>query len=207
MSQPDNIIDVTDAVQRVLASVPLIDGGETDPVEIAKQEYLADEDALWNDTTAGKDTIRQHRRVRELPQHRLMIMLKVQGLSNQEIGERLDVLPSTVGDVLRQPWARARIVHELQTAGRDALHTLLESTAVDSVMTLVSLRDDPKTPQAVKKAACDSLLDRVLGKATQPIVQTNVNIQSTSLVELDAQIKQIESQELALQGTSGKGQN
>jgi len=107
----------------------------------------------------------------ERPEHRICIYLKAQGLSNIEIGKRMEKTPVWVAYVVKQPWARERIAQEIRQAGRDTLQGLLQGEAENSLWTLVEIRDDisDKTRSSDRINASNSLLDRLLGKPNQPI--------------------------------------
>ena len=74
-----------------------------------------------------------------------------------------------MSQLFRQPWAQARLLEILNETGVSEVTGLLRSAAADSVVTLIRLRDDEGINPSVRRASADSLLDRYLGKATQPI--------------------------------------
>ena len=59
------------------------------------------------------------------------------------------------------------MMHE---AGLDEVRALLKEAQVDSVRTLVALRDDPKVPASVRRSTCVDLLEQYSGKPTQRVV-------------------------------------
>lgn len=140
---------------------------------------------------------------REKPEHRIVIFLKAQGLANREIAQRTGYTEPWISQVLRQPWARERLVAEMREAGRDAVQELIKASAEDSVFTLISLRDDPKAPASVRAAASNSLLDRYLGKPTQKVESHNTNVNGT-LADLDALNKELATLEAEEQRLTGK---
>lgn len=107
--------------------------------------------------------------LKEKPEHRIVIYLKAQGLSNKEIARRIGYQESWVAQILRQPWARARLVKEIGEQGRDAIASLLQGTVEDSLFTLIDIRDSKDAKAADRVAAANSLLDRFLGKPTQRV--------------------------------------
>ena len=136
----------------------------------------------------------------ERPAHRLAILLKAQGLSNKEIAERLGLSAIHVGNILRQPWARKRLVEEIQRSGRDEIQALLAGSAVDSINTLIELRDDDEVENSVRKAAADSLLDRFLGKPTQRVESKNeTHVFSGDVARIDQELAEFEAEEKRLQ--------
>lgn len=131
----------------------------------------------------------------EKPEHRVMIFLKAHGFSNLEIAEKTGYSPVMVSQILRQPWARERLITEISKSGRDVLSELIKGTGVDSVMTLVELRDDKNAPAAVRKACASDLIDRILGKPTQHIESdATVRHVSTEIGEVDRELQSLETE-------------
>lgn len=135
--------------------------------------------------------------IHEKPEHRLIVYLKAQGHSNKEIADRTGYTQAWISQLTRQPWFRLRLVQELKEAGVDAIESVLKSTALDSVFTLVDLRDDNSAPKAVRAACANSLLDRFRGKPVQTVQHEEKRLPKTSeisaidneLAELDSQLK------------------
>lgn len=135
--------------------------------------------------------------IHEKPEHRLIVYLKAQGHSNKEIADRTGYTQPWVSQLTRQPWFRLRLVQELKEAGVDAIESVLKSTALDSVFTLIDLRDDVSAPKAVRSACANSLLDRFRGKPVQTVQHEEKRLPKTSeitaidkeLADLDSQLK------------------
>jgi hypothetical protein len=137
----------------------------------------------------------------EKPEHRIIIFLKARGHSNVEIAEATGFHKVTVGNVLRQPWAKERLLHEINKTGRDAVQTMIQSAALDSVLKLIEVRDDPETPKAVASANCERLLDRYLGKPKQQVdVQHSGSLEGKDLQQLDKEIEALQTEQNRLQG-------
>ena len=137
----------------------------------------------------------------EKPEHRIVIFLKAQGMSNREIAQRTKFTEPWVSQILRQPWARRKLIDEIARAGKEPLSALIECQATDSVFTLVELRDDPDVESSVRRAAADSLLDRFLGKPTQKVETKNTNINvAAKLEDVDRQLAEVEAEERRLVG-------
>lgn len=131
----------------------------------------------------------------EKPEHRVIIYLKAQGKSNKEIAELTGYTQSWVSQILRQPWARLRVLQIINEQGGDAVQQLLQSSTLDSVQTLIDLRDDAKAPASVRATAASQLLDRVLGKPVQHIESVNRNVPvSSEYAMLEQQLKGVEDQ-------------
>ncbi len=154
-----------------------------------EQEYKENPDALFNSKDPNWSILH------ESPRHRIIIFLKAQALSNRDIARRLDLTEAWVSNILRQPWARQRLVEEIREAGQDAVQGLLASAAEDSVLKIISVRDSATEP-AVQLRAADSLLDRYLGKAVQ---RSEVKAEVTHMAEdIDAVNREIEENEREL---------
>jgi len=138
---------------------------------------------------------------KEQPEHRIIIMLKAQGKSNKEIAEIVRYSPVQVGTILRQPWARERLVRELKLAGRDVIADILAGAAQDSVFTLIEERDNETAKPSDRISAANSLLDRFLGKPTMRVETDNVHRNITGdVAELDRELRLLEEEEKRLVG-------
>lgn len=122
----------------------------------------------------------------EKPEHRLVIFLKARGHSLAEIADATGFTVPWVSQILRQPWARARLADEINNAGRDELSTIIEGAAKDSMQTLITLRDDEEAPASVRANAAQYLVDRYLGKPKQSIEQKVGNLDELTDEQLTA---------------------
>ncbi len=170
----------------VLHDDPIVEAARTDPDRLFASgdgSYLHDEPNLAI--------------IREKPEHRMIVYLKAQGHSNKEVADRTGYTQAWISQLTRQPWFRLRLVHELKEAGVDAIESVLKSSALDSVFTLIDLRDDASAPKAVRSACANSLLDRFRGKPVQTVQHEEKRLPKTSeisaidseLAELDSQLK------------------
>lgn len=168
----------------VLHTDPVVEAERNDPDRLFSSsggEYLKDEPNLAI--------------MHEKPVHRLIVYLKAQGHSNKEIADRTGMTQAWVSQITRQPWFRLRLVQELKEAGVDAIESVLKSTALDSVFTLIDLRDDQSAPKAVRSACANSLLDRFRGKPVQTIQHEEKRLPtSPEIAAIDSQIKEIDQQ-------------
>ena len=105
----------------------------------------------------------------EKARHRLAAYLFCTGMSQGKIAERLGVTAGTMSQWVRQPWFTDFVKHEMALTGRDAVSDIIKGAAVDSVFTLITLRDDEHTPATVRRQCCSDILDRAYGKAPQTI--------------------------------------
>lgn len=132
----------------------------------AKQQTLDDVVGILR-TPLFRDRILPASRDREQPNHRLAVVLKAQGYSNKEIATMLDLCPVTIGQVLRQPWARELLLELVATAGAVGVGKLLRSELVPSIMTLAEVRDDCTAPSSARVNASNILMQQYLGKPLQ----------------------------------------
>lgn len=163
------------------------------PVTEAEQR---DPDRLWSHDDRVYDHDQpNHAILHEKPSHRFIVYLKAQGLSNKEVAERTGHTQAWISQLTRQPWFRLRLVQELKEVGVDAVSSALKSAALDSVYTLIDLRDDVTAPKAVRRSCADSLLDRWLGKPTLHVSHEDERIPSSpEISQVDSELQRIEQQ-------------
>jgi hypothetical protein len=125
------------------------------------------ERAFYNDSDPA------YLRARELPRDRVMVYMAAQGKSNKEIAELFGVIPSTVANTLKQPWARQLMQVEQEAVGVDALTDLIKQHGKGAFLNIVKLGEDPDAPANVRLEANKVVLDRLLGKPNTPIEVTN----------------------------------
>lgn len=163
-----------------------------------EKEYLQSPDKLHGDKLmSGRTQARQ----KEGPTHRMAVLLKAQGRTNREIAEALDVNENTIAIVLRTPWARMRLLDEINRAARPGIQALLEAEAPKSVLTLIEMRDNEKAKPSERITAANSLLDRFLGKPAQTVTSVTVKGPDLSTKELiEQELEELKKQEKALVG-------
>lgn len=156
--------------------------GETSKDRSYDGELAELTDAFENDYDA--DITIKHENVR----HRLCIYMALAGHTNLEIAERVGYEPQYVSKVLRQPWARKRMISETRKEGME-LRERLATEGLKALNNLVVLANDVTKKQEVQLAANKELLERWLGKASQPIVTIDGGkAQDLSDEELDKRI-------------------
>lgn len=171
-------------------------------------EYYYDADPRFHDSAAAKEYDANPDKLggavpnpkvgllKEQPEHRIMILLKAQGLSGKEIALRTGYTPEHIYTVLRQPWARQQLIRELNEGGRPVIETFLMGEVTSSLQTLVEIRDNPQAKNSDRIAAARDLVDRALGKPTQHVESTNRNVTYSpeEIAELDREITDLEVQ-------------
>ena len=129
--------------------------------------------------------------IHEKPEHRLLLLCKLQGASNREIAAQSGYTEPWISQLFRQPWAQRTMSEMMHEAGLDEVRALLKDAQADSVRTLVALRDDPKVPASVRRSTCVDLLEQYSGKPTQRVVVDSAKpLSSDDLADLDKQIEQ-----------------
>lgn len=164
------------------------------------REVTANGDAaepLWNDNVILPDgpglTLK-----REQPQHRLFAHMRARGFSVKEIAKATGYTPVMVGLALRQPFARRIIAKALERDDR-AVGEALRAEVMPSIDTLVEIRDDDSAPKNARLGAAKELLDRYLGKATQPIEVTSGDVPN-DIEAIEIELESIKSRAAALIG-------
>lgn len=161
--------------------------------QAALTEYRQDTDALHN--AQAPNLVITH----EKPEHRIILLLKLRGLSNTEIAKNMGMTGPWVSQVTRQPWFQARLTELLHEAGQEIIEERIKVEANKSFDTLVELRDNPNAPAAVRANVAMNIIDRHLGKPTQRTENvSNIFHVSTKLEDLEEQLKEVEAAEKAL---------
>ena len=144
----------------------------------------------------------------ERPEHRMILFMKAQLLSNKQIAEELGLTPGTVSEVVRQPWFRLSLARRMEDAGGDILRKTLEGVALDCVYNLITIANGQQEGAKVAdiRAANDSLLDRFLGKATQRVEQFDGGkVPTTNEIEsLDRQLEETRQEVARLSGAESQ---
>lgn len=130
-------------------------------------------------------------RKKEMPYHRLWIMLRAQGHSCIEIAKRTGYVPQTVREVLNQPWARQKIVEELRQNGRDEVLNIFQSEAADLAWELIDIAKKKDGKDSTRVTAIGMVHDRLLGKAVQPLTHQNLETKDLTDAQLLEKLKEI----------------
>lgn len=133
-------------------------------------------------------------RKREKHQHRLMIMMASNGKNHTEIAEALGASTATVSHVLRQPWAREKMQSFMKENAADNLRALLKGAAGPALERVVALSQSETVKPEVALAASRDILDRFMGKATQPTTVENVTPEKMSDEEIEKRLAELRQQ-------------
>lgn len=104
----------------------------------------------------------------EQPWHSAAVSMRALGASVSDIAKDLGLTPGAVSAALQTPWVQAQVRAKLEQSERCVLD-ILRSETLKNVETLVAIRDDEKVSANTRANIANSLLDRVLGKASQKI--------------------------------------
>lgn len=186
------MIEVGEAV-KVLEKGPR--GGDlTDPrykSEWRQKSYNGNDTGLhrangWEDTAApGLKN--------EQPwQHMAAFMLNA-GRTNSEIAMAAGVTPGTVSHLRAQRWFQELCARVANTEGEEILG-VIRSEIVDSVNTIVAIRDDTSLPARVRLSAAITMLEQGHGKP----IQKNVSLISHSTSSPEEEMARIQEELRAL---------
>lgn len=172
---------------------------ERPDVQAAAEAYFDDPLALHGDTVPAGTIIK------ERPIHRLWIYLHAAGASPKDISEQSGAgyKPQYISLVLRQTWARQRLVQILNETGRDRVKHFLSNEVAPSLEVLRDVRDDAQAKKSERISAANSILDRALGKPTVHVeTETTSRTLPSDAARLDAEIAAVREQ-LAQKGVDG----
>jgi wyosine [tRNA(Phe)-imidazoG37] synthetase (radical SAM superfamily) len=117
----------------------------------------------------------------------MMIYLHAQGASIRDIAKHTGYDYVYVSQVMRQPWARSRLLSILKDTCQDAVKHFLTHEVAPSLEVLREVRDSTTASAQAKIAASNSILDRALGKPT-------VTVESASTIRnVPADMQRIEA--------------
>lgn len=128
---------------------------------------------------------------REKYRHRLVAYGLAEGKSYEAISVSTGYSTGHISNLAAARWMQAIVLTVQATLSIDSLNMMLRESAASSVATMITLRDDPKTPAAVRGAMAEKLLERVMGKANQPITLskgTDVKDAISEMADIEAQL-------------------
>lgn len=99
-------------------------------------------------------------------------MFAAGSITTREVATAFGVSEETVRNVLRQDWFQETVTKLMAEQGGRDIMALFRGETINSLVTLVELRDGKDTPKAVKRACCTDILDRALGKPLQRVEQS-----------------------------------
>lgn len=136
---------------------------------------------------------------REQPYHRVVAEMLAQGYTQKEIAIMVGRDPDTITRVARQPYVRERMINNIKSNAKQEIKAFLEKEVMPSLQMVVAVRNDPTAKTSDRLSAANTILDRFLGKAAQPI-QHEIKEPSTMT---DEELRNQIELELTQTGTSG----
>jgi hypothetical protein len=130
---------------------------------------------------------------KEAPWHLSAAYMYAMGSCNREITDAHDKSPRAVSNLFHQPFFQQRVTTIMAENRRDVMD-LFKAERINSLATLIEIRDNPETPASVRAMCCKDILDRSLGKAVQRIeaVGEVTSLDPVAEVErLEAEVKRL----------------
>lgn len=105
----------------------------------------------------------------EQPWHRAAAMMLAAGRTKGDVAAALDKDQATISLLLRERWFQQNLIEEMRENGGKDIMEMFKSESMNSLLTLIEIRDNAKASPAVRAAAARDILDRHLGKPTQRV--------------------------------------
>lgn len=147
------------------------EGGDISVMEpIPQVEELREEKQVFDNiprlhNPTPPTTILKHEKF----EHRMICLLKAQGFSNTEIAEQMGYGVAAIGNILKQPWNEDMVLKLMHKHGEDAVQKTLREEAPAALARLLDMAKSDKVKFELKEKINQSFLDRVYGKANQPL--------------------------------------
>jgi hypothetical protein len=104
--------------------------------------------------------------------HRTAAFAFALGATAKDVAKQLDRTYITVQNLLRQPWFQKNVTALMAEYGSRDIMELLRAEQVNSLCTLIEIRDNPKAASAARVVCARDILDRTLGKPMQRVEVT-----------------------------------
>ena len=119
------------------------------------------------------------------------------GSGNGDIAKAHDKSPHAVSNLFHQPFFQARVTAIMAENRRD-LMDLFRGQRINSLETLVAIRDNEKAPAAARVACCREILDRTLGRPVHRVDAVGGEVTSSDPVaeveRLEAEVKRLKEE-------------
>lgn len=145
----------------------------------------------------------------EKPWHRYALHLAARAkMSTTDIASTLQVSADQVRVLFKQKWFQEQYNALVSQRADSFYEQLLQGEDVNSLLTLVELRDNPNVKSATRASCAFDILDRMKGKAIQRTLSVSSSLKQTSDIdEMKAELVKLEAEEQALLGASAKQPN
>ena len=105
---------------------------------------------------------------KEAPWHLSAAYMYALGSCNGEIAEAHGKSPQAVSNLFHQPFFQERVT-AIMAANRRDIMDLFKAERINTLATLIEMRDDPETPAHTRAWVCREILDRSMGRPTQHV--------------------------------------
>lgn len=116
--------------------------------------------------------------------HRTAEYLAAAGYTAQEIAEATGYSEDQVKNLQKAPWFQAAVTDIIHKSGGSDIMTLIKAQQQKALSVLVEVLDNPKAPANTRAAVANSILDRVMGKATQRVEHAGTIASSDPVAEM-----------------------
>ena len=106
---------------------------------------------------------------KEQPWHRAAAFAFALGATAKDVAKQLGRAELTVQNLLRQTWFQANVTALMAEYGGRDIMELLRAEQINSLCTLIEIRDNPKAASAARVVCARDILDRTLGKPMQRV--------------------------------------
>jgi hypothetical protein len=127
----------------------------------------------------------------EQPWHRAAAFAFALGASMKDVAEKLGRSQPAVQNLIRQPWFQKRVSALMEEYGAKDIIELFRAEQINSLCTLVSLRDDPEVSANNRIVCARDILDRALGKPTVRVESIGVPMSSDPVAEVERLERQV----------------
>ena len=122
--------------------------------------------------------------------HRLAAFAFALGATCKDVAKQLDRSELAVQNLLRQPWFQKNVTALMAEYGSKDIMELLRAEQINSLCTIIEIRDDPKASKNTRALCAKDILDRTLGKPTQRV---EVSSEAASLDPV-AEVERLEAE-------------
>lgn len=132
-----------------------------------------------------------HQVIYEKPWHRMALYLFSANMSIRDVANVLEMSNSAVSDLLHTEWFQKRLTALIEASGGSDVMALCKAEAINSIQTLIEIRDNPNVPAMARRACAMDLIERFHGKAIQKVETKHSYASSDPVQEAAALEKQI----------------
>jgi len=136
--------------------------------------------------------------LKEKPEHRIILLLKLKGMSNREIAKEMGYTEPWISQVCRQPWFQTMLTAALSETKEEILDDLVKIEATNSFYKLVQLRDTAKS-EDVQKSSAIRILEMCVGKPVQKTeIRGTYEHTLTKVEKINQELEEVEREERRL---------